>query len=219
MSKIRLQDLTAIINNTSRFGLSYDLVHVETLIVTEEPIPTDSCWYVPSGASVPPEVLQFFNATNLSNLPLYPIKEEKILAGTEDIRKQAEEGNLQEVMSDAARYMLRAVMKKTPLIPQAGSPNVYMVTYDYKIYPVAENTFEFKFILPFDGLELSTQGGRVQTSIITPIGANINPNGTYGKAQDGTEITEYIADIQNTNRKIVSFYYQIDPEFVVQYNY
>lgn len=217
--KINMQDLTAIINNTSRYGLPYDTVHVETLLVTDEPLPMESCWFVPAGVSVPPEVMQFFNAASMANLPMYPIKEENILAGTEDIRQQAEEGNLKEVMGDAAKFMLRAVMKKTPLIPLSGSSNTYMVTYDYKLYPVANNTFEFKFRLPFDGLELNTSGGRVQASVITPINAAIDPNGTKGTAQNGADITEFVTAIPNTGRNMVSFYYQIDPEFVIQYRY
>ncbi len=219
MPKINMQDFTAIINNTSRYGLPYDMVHVETLLITDEPISTETNWFVPAGVSVPPEVMQFFNSTNVTNLPMYPIKEDRILVGTEDIRQQAEAGNLQEVMSDAARYMFRAVMKKTPLIPLAGATNAYMVTYDYKIYPISPSIYEFKFVLPFDGLELNSQGGRVQASVITPIGAIIDQNGTKGIAQNGAEINEFVASIQNTGRNIVSFYYQLDPEFVIQYKY
>lgn len=219
MFKINFQDLTAIINNTSAHGLPYDMVHVETILITDEPLPNDACWYVPAGVSVPPEVSQFFNAANMGNLPMYPIREENLLAGTDDIRQQAEAGNIQEVMCDAARYLIRAIMKKTTISPIAGSTNKYIVNYDYKLYPTAQNTFEFKFVLPFDGLELNPQGGKVQASIITPIGAVIDPNGTRGKAQDGQEITEFIAQIQNTGRHILSFYYQLDPEFIIQYRY
>ncbi len=70
MANIRLQDLTATIAGTSRYnGGKWDTVHVETLLVTDEPLPNDMNWYVPAGVSIPPEALAMFNATGLSMFP------------------------------------------------------------------------------------------------------------------------------------------------------
>jgi hypothetical protein len=71
--------------------------------------------------------------------------------------------------------MFRAIMKKVPLTPISGSPNTYLLSYDYKIFPI-DNTsdYEFKIRVPFDGLKVAQNGGRVQLTIVTPIGAQID---------------------------------------------
>ncbi len=95
MPNIRLQDLTATINGTSRFnGGKWDTVHVETLLVTDEPLRTDMNWFVPAGVSEPHEVLAIFNAAGIS---MFPTLEANLLTGTEDIRDQAQQNNLPEV--------------------------------------------------------------------------------------------------------------------------
>lgn len=215
---IRLQDVSVIINGTSRYnGNLYDTVHVETLLVMDEPIPSEETWYVPNGNSIPTEVLNFFK---ISGIDMNPKKASTILQGTEDIREQAEAENLPGVMEDAARYMLRAVLKKTPLTPISGSPNTYLLSYDYKIYPTNNTSeYEFNIRVPFDGLNLAQNGGRVQLTIVTPIDAKIDPSLTKGTDENGQEISELVSPISNVNRQVVSFAYQIDPDFTVHYRY
>lgn len=215
---IRLQDVSVIINGTSLYnGNQYDTVHVETLLVMDEPIQPEETWYVPNGASIPPEVLNFFK---ISGIDMNPKKASTILEGTEDIKDQAEQENLQGVMEDSARFMLRAIMKKAPLTPISGSPNTYLLSYDYKIYPINNTTdFELTIRVPFDGLKVAENGGKVQLTIITPIGAQIDEYLTKGVDENGQEITELISPVSNVNRQIVSFAYQIDPDFTVHYRY
>ncbi|WP_408033826.1 MULTISPECIES: hypothetical protein [Bacillaceae] len=215
---IRLQDVSVVINGTSRYnGNLYDTVHVETLLVMDEPIPAEETWYVPNGSSVPPEVLNFFK---IAGIDMNPKKASTILQGTEDIREQAEGENLQGVIEDAARYMMRAVLKKTPLTAISGSPNTYLLSYDYKIYPINNGTdYEFNIRVPFDGLTVAGNGGRVQLTIITPIGAQIDTSLTKGVDENGQEISELVSPVPNVNRQIVSFAYQIDPDFIVRYRY
>lgn len=215
---IRLQDVSVIINGTSRYnGNLYDTVHVETLLVMDEPIPSEETWYVPNGSSVPPEVLNFFK---IAGIDMNPKKASTILQGTEDIREQAEGENLQGVIEDAGKFMLRAVLKKTPLTAISGSPNTYLLSYDYKIYPINNTTdYEFNIRVPFDGLIVASNGGRVQLTIVTPIGAQIDPTLTKGVDENGQEIGELVSPVSNVNRQIVSFAYQIDPDFTVRYRY
>ena len=78
----------------------------------DEPIPSEETWYVPNGSSVPPEVLNFFK---IAGIDMNPKKASTILQGTEDIREQAEGENLQGVIEDAGKFMLRAVLKKIPV--------------------------------------------------------------------------------------------------------
>jgi hypothetical protein len=216
---IQLQDLTVTIMGTSRYnGGRYDIARVETLLVTTEPIPTEISWFVPAGVSIPNEVLALFNATGLK---MQATLEENVLAGTEDIGQQAQQGDLQEVEIDAAKLLMRAVLKKTTLIPLPDSPNTYHLSYEHKVYPVQDNpsAFDFRITLPFDGLVLSTSGGRVQVSVLCPIGAQIDPNATLGRDDQGQEIAEQVVHLANTNRFAVNFGYQIDPEFIIRYQY
>lgn len=80
-------------------------------------------------------------------------------------------------------------MVKTALMPVPGATNTYLLSYDYKIYPTEENenTFDFNITLPFDGLTLPN-GGRVQVSVLTPIGAKIDQAATKGTDKNGREI-------------------------------
>ncbi|MBY3619782.1 hypothetical protein HGO21_09520 [Acinetobacter sp. CUI P1] len=215
--QIQLQDVSAVIHGTSRYnGGLYDTVYVQTLLVTNEAIPMDETWYVPTGASVPQAVMDFFQ---ISGLDMSPKKASTILQGAEDIAQQSENENLPGVMEDAARYMLRAIMKKAPLIPISGATNTYLLSYDYKLYPLKDqpNHFEFNITVPFDGLELVA--GRVQLSILTPINATIDPTLTKGIADDGQEIIEHVAPVGDANRNVVSFGYQRDPKFTIHYQY
>lgn len=219
MSTIQLQDLTAIINGTSRYnGNAYDSIHVEILLVTNEPIPNEQQWYVPAGVSVPPEVMAILK---LTNLPMYPTSETTLLQGIDDIKQQAESGNLQDVINDSARLMLLSILKKMTLTPIPGSTNAYMLSYDYKLFPLKDspNAYEFRVLLPFDGLTLNPSGGRVQVTVVTPVGVAIDAANTKGIATGNVEINELVRPIENTNRQIVSFAYQTDPEFIIRYNY
>lgn len=216
--KIELQDATVVINNTSRYNnKQYDTVRVETLLTTSEPLTNEMTWYVPNGTSIPPEVASLFKAKNIR---MFPQREETLLQGTEDIFAQSKGENVLGVLEDATNLLLRAVLTEKPLTPIVGSPRTYTLSYEYKLFPVdsESNMFEFFVVLPFDGLEVA-QGGRVQMTILTPIGARIDPNETKGIADTGEEISEMVSDIPNTNRQVVSFGWQNDPAFTVRYSY
>jgi hypothetical protein len=219
MPNIVLQDLTAIIHNTSRYnGNQSDSVHVEILLQTDVPLTPNDQWYIPfGGISVPNEVLEFFKATNIA---MYPMKAEEVISGTEDIIAQSEAGNLQDVELDAAKLMLRAIMKKTSFSPVVGTNNVYMLSYDYKLYPMKEmqNAFEFKVVLPFSGLGMPN-GSKVQITVIMPIASKIDANATKGSAVNGAEVNELVKPMENVNRNILSFEYHQDPLFNIRYYY
>jgi hypothetical protein len=221
MPNIKLQDLTAIVHGTSRYnGNQFDSVHVEILLQTDVPLTPEDMWYIPNGSSIPPEVLDFFR---ISNISMYPMKANEITAGAEDIATQADSGNLKEVMSDAAKYMLKAVMKKTSFTPVSGTNNLYMLSYDYKLYPMKEasNYFEFKVVLPFSGLGMlnGANNSKVQMTVIMPIASKIDPNATKGIAVNGVEVNELVKPMENVNRNILSFEYHQDPLFTIRYYY
>ena len=214
---IQLQDLSAIVTGTSRYnGGAYDTVHVEILLQTIDAIPPETFWYVPAGVDVPPVVKDILK---LAGLPMFPQSATKLLDGVDDIKQQAENGNLQDVINDSARLMMLSIFKKMPLTPLPGANNAYVLSYDYKLYPVAPNIFEMAVMLPFDGLELNPSGGRVQVTVVTPIGATVDTVNTKGIAPENPDLPEIITPVSNTGRQVVSFEYHKDPEFHIGYTY
>lgn len=211
---IKLQQLTAIIHNSSRLGLDHDIVHVETLLNTTEPLPQGSSWFVPAGVNVPQAVLDILK---LGNLQLYPMKSDTLLNGTEDIAKSAQEGNLQDVINDSSKLLLLSILKNTTICPIAGSTTLYKLSYDYNLYPTSDGYYELHVQLPFDGLELNPAGGKVQVSVLCPLGSTVDQVFTKGVDENKTEITEAITNTQNN--VIVTFNYQKDPLFAVRYKY
>lgn len=116
--------------------------------------------------------------------------------------------------------MLRAVLKKILLTAISGSPNSYLLSYDYKIYPINNTSdYEFNIRVPFDCHTVAGNGGRVQLTRITPIFEQIDSSLTKGLDENGQEISELVSPISNVNRQIVSFAYQIDPNFTIHYRY
>ena len=223
MVNIILQDLTAIIHGTSTSitnpAKKYDLVHVETLLKTSEPLPPTANWYVPNGTSIPPEIADFFKARNIS---MYPMSEETILQGTEDVIAQAKNNQVENTEKDVSMILLRAVMTKSNLTIVADANNLYHVAYDYKLYQVKDipNTYEFKVQLPFNGLAIPTGGqAKIKMAVLLPLDAQVNPNATKGIVVGGQTIQQLTTQIPNVGRQVVSFEYHNDPDFVIQYHY
>lgn len=230
MQIIALQEMTATIQRLSRYnGGQYDRVKVTTLLQTVEPIPEGHFWYVPSGASVPPHVLEFLKRDieskgEVFQLPMIPLKSD-ILESTEDIQEQAMAGNLREVLDDVNKAVLVSVMRKTELTKLPGTSKeghyVYEINYEHNIYqnPNQPNHYEFVTQLPFSGLQLNPSGGRVELVVVTPSGTVVDNVLTKGIDENGAELAKYIAPIQATNKTVVSFEYRLDPTFTVHYSY
>lgn len=223
MANIILQDLIATIHGTSRSiqdqTKAFDLVHVETLLQTAEPLAPTSNWYVPNGSSIPPEIADFFKARNIS---MYPMSEETILQGTEDVINQAKNNQVEETEKDVSMILLRSVMTKSNLELVTGTTNLYRIAYDYKLYPLktVPNTFEFKVQLPFNGLTIPAGGqAKIKMEVILPLDAQVNPDATQGAVVGGQTIQEITTPIQNVGRQVVSFEYHNDPDFTIQYHY
>jgi hypothetical protein len=213
-----LQDLTAMIHNVSQSnGGQYDLVHVENIIQTDEPIPQDKFWYVPNGVTSNPIADMIFNAKNMS---MYPMSEDELLAGTSDVIDQAKAGSFDGVLEDTSKLMMMSLMKKQALEPITGTTNMYRLSYDYKIFPQVNTTniFDFKVQLPFSGLGVAV-GGKVQMTVIMPLNSQVDPIVTEGVDLNGLKIEELITPINNIGRNIVSFMYQNDPVFTIRYHY
>lgn len=218
MANIKLQDVMIFVTGTSRYnGNGFDTVLVKTIIHSDEPILDE--YYVPSGVTASPALLDFLR---LQNLEVTPFRANTLLAGTEDIQTQALNGNPAGTLDDAAKLLLLSVLKKSTLTPVTGSTNLYELTYEYKIFPLTNqglpNTYELQIRVPFDGLGM-VNGSRVEVSVILPRSAEIDATGTHGKDTSGQEITECVYDMPHVNRKAVTFAYQIDPLFTIRYNH
>jgi len=230
MNIIYLQEMTASIQRLSRYneGRS-DRVKVQTLLQTVEPIPEGHFWYIPSGSSIPPHVLEFLRGDAESKgerfqLPMIPLKAD-ILESTEDIQEQALAGNLREVLDDVNKAILVSVMRKTELTKLPGQSReghfVYEINYEHNIYeiPGQPNHYEFVTQLPFSGLQLYPSGGRVELVVLMPTGTVVDSNLTKGIDENGLELPKYITPIPATNKTVVSFEYRLDPTFTVHYSY
>lgn len=216
MPNIKLQDVMIFVNGTSRYNNAFDTVLVKTFLHSDEPIQDE--YYVPSGVSANPEILKILD---LQGLEVTPFKANTLLQGTEDIQEQAINGNPSETLSDAAKLLLLSLMKKSQLIPVAGSKNTYELTYEYKIFPQQENanSYEFEIRVPFDGLGIHPQGGRVEVTVVLPRMAELDGSLTKGVDEQGAEINEIPYPTPNVNRQIVTFAYQKDPLFTIRYNH
>ncbi|RFB11462.1 hypothetical protein DZB84_20560 [Bacillus sp. HNG] len=215
MPNIKLQDVMIFVNGTSRYNNNaFDTVLVKTLLYSDEPIQEE--YYVPSGVTANPEI---FKILDLQGLEITPFKASTLLEGTEDIREQALNGNPAETLSDAAKLLLLSLMKKSQLVPVAGSKNTYELTYEYKIFPQQSdpNSYEFEIRVPFDGLGIHPQGGRIEVTAVLPRMAELDGNATKGVDEQGVEVNEIPYPTPNVNRKIVTFAYQKDPLFTIRY--
>jgi hypothetical protein len=230
MNIIFLQEMTATIQRLSRYNQGYaDRVKVQTLLQTVEPIPEGQFWYIPSGASVPPHVLEFLRKDTEAKgerfqLPMIPLISD-ILESTEDIQENAAAGNLREVLDDVNKAILVSVMNRTQLNKLPGQSKeghyVYEINYEHNIYqlPDQPNHYEFITQLPFSGLQLYPSGGRVELAVILPTGAIVDSNLTKGIDENGSELQKHITPIPGTTKSVVSFEYRLDPTFTVHYSY
>lgn len=218
MANIQFQDAMIIVNGTSRYNSNaFDTVLVKTFLKTDEPILDE--YYVPSGVTASPALLDFLK---LQNLEVTPFKASTLLAGTEDIQTVALNGDPNGTLEDASKLVLLSLLKKSALVPVAGSTNLYELTYEYKIFPLVSqglaDAYEFQIRVPFDGLNMPN-GSRVEVTAILPRGAVVNESETHGKDINGVEIAESLYDLPVVNRKAVSFAYQTDPLFTIRYTH
>jgi regulator of extracellular matrix RemA (YlzA/DUF370 family) len=216
MPNVILQDVNAIIHGTSRHGLPYDVAHVSILMQTDAPISPDVQWAIPHVENLSPDVLKFISD---GKTPIYPMLKDSTYRGASDILQETDKGDTASVIQDAKELILLSSMKPTTIEPLEGTTDRYIISYKYRLYPVEQNNFEFKVLLPFDGLGVAN-GGKLVLTLVAPAGATINPTITDAKDFSGQSVSnETITPITNTHKNIVSFQIQKDPIFTIRYNY
>jgi hypothetical protein len=217
---IKLQDFTATIHKTSQLNNGqFDLIHVETLIVTDQPMPQEEVWYVPNQKPIDASYKATLEANHTNPQPMSGTEMNKRISDFQDAIQKAQEGNDQETKEDMDTLALLHVLSKTNLKPIESTSNAYILSYDYRLYPISQNTFEFQVVLPFNGLIIGDNGDEVQITVVAPIGAVIDQQLTKGIDTNGNQIPPQYAGFPTSRKQAVSFDYRIDPTFTVRYHY
>lgn len=221
-TNIQLQDFTAIIHRTSQHnGGQFDTIHVDTLIVTDNPILSDDTWYVPNSKPIDAIFKSIFEHTNVNPQPINSSLIQERINDFADAIQKAEEGDISESRKDIATIALLHVLSKTSLNAIEGTSNTYRLSYDYRLYPLPlqPNTFELKVVLPFDGFIMPDNGDEIQITVVAPMGATIDRNITMGIDTNGNSIPPQYAEFPNSRKQAISFQYRIDPTFTIRYYY
>lgn len=217
MPNVILQDLNAVIHGTSRHGLEYDIAHVTILLQTDSPIPSELQWAIPHVEDIPQKAINFIKD---GTTPIYPMLKSKLREGLTDFLDNVDNNNMAGTLEDIEQALLLTAMHVTPIEPLENNDCRYIISYKYRLYPIEPNTFDFKVLLPFDGLNLYPSGGRLQVTVVSPIGSQIDPNITDAKDFNGQSVAnEQINPIGLVNKQVVSFAIQQDPIFTIRYRY
>lgn len=220
MTNIKLQDFTATIHRASQHnGGQFDLIHVESLIESDQPIPSDEFWYIPSTKPIDNTIKAFLEQNKTPIVPTSGLVMEERIKSAMDIMEQARAESQEGTRDDMLTYALLASMTKANLKLLDGTPSTYLFSYDYKIYSIAPNVFEFKIILPFPGFIIPDNGDQIQLTFIAPIGAIIDETNTNGIDDAGQPVIPEYFKPNNGKKQIVAFKYQRDPIFTIRYHY
>ncbi|MHB1420828.1 MAG: hypothetical protein ACYCX4_14825 [Bacillota bacterium] len=213
MPNCSLQDAVITVTSASRYGLPYDLAHVETIFQLDSQLQPEDVFLVPGDQFIPNEIM---NILRLAKLDFTPMSKSEVVANLSDFTQEVTEQNREAVIADAA-IGLAAVYMKPVQFQQIGSSNLYRVSYDYTIFPNQDNNFYVYARLPFRSFPLST-GGQIRLVVVLPAGAQFDPAETQGVALNGQVIEEQQAVAAN-DKQVISFFYQNDPDFTVKYRY
>ncbi|MBL4933935.1 hypothetical protein [Clostridium paridis] len=216
MPNVLLQDLNAVIHGTSRHGLPYDIAHVTILLQTDSQIPPELEWAIPHVEDIPPKAL---NLIKDGKTPIYPMLKSKLREGLSDFFTNVDSNNMEGTLEDIEQALLLTSMHVTTIEPLENNDCRYVISYKYRLYPVEQNIFDFKVLLPFDGLGM-INGSKLQVTLVSPIGSAIDPVITDAKDFNGQSVAnEQIAPIALVGKQIVSFEIHQDPIFTIRYHY
>ncbi len=219
---IQLQDFTATIHRTSLHnGGKFDEIHVETLIVTDQPIPTEELWYIPNPKPIDPLYKSIFENLHINPQPTSASAMQQRISDFSDAIQKATDGVTNETHEDIGTLALLSVLTKQPLTPVESTTNTYLLSYSYHLYPIeaGTNVFELKITLPFDGFIMPDNGDEIQITVVAPIGAIIDTSVTSGIDTNGVAISPQYANFPNSRKQAVSFEYRKDPTFTIRYHY
>lgn len=217
-TNIKLQDVTATIHQTSLYnGGKFDTIHVESLIVTDQPIPNTDTWYVPNSKPIDPLFNSIFQIAKMNPEPTNASLIQDRINGFSDALQQAQNGNNTKTDQNIVTLALLSVLSKTTLQPIEETQNTYLLSYDYKLFPINPKMFEFKITLPFAGFVIPNNQDEIQVTVVTPISAKIVE--AVGIDSANNPIVGQMANFPTSRKQAVSFDYRIDPKFTIKYQY
>lgn len=214
MYNCKLQEAVITVNPTSRNGLPYDIAHVETIIITDSPIPPEEIFLVPGSELIPQNILQILQLGN--KVDFTPIPKSEVTANLSDFTQHIDQQQKDAVLADAMLGLATVWMKPIQFKP-TGNNNFYRLSYDYTLFPSQNGSFYIYTKLPFKGFQMPV-GGQVRFTAILPFGAKHDPNETKGIALNNQLVEEQAVTLAN-NGEVISFYWKNDPDFTVKYNY
>lgn len=216
-TNIKLQDFTATIHKTSQLnGMQFDTIHVETLIITDQPISPDDTWYIPNDKKIDKMFLDVFKDGLIDPVPTHCSEINNRLKDFTNAVIDAQSNNLDKTKEDMITLALLSVLSKTTLTPVEGCSNTYILSYNYKLFPTG-NIFTLKVTLPFPGFTIAANQDEVQMTVVTPIGAKIIE--ASGIASNNSQVPSQTVDFASTRKQAVSFDYKTDPTFTIKYQY
>jgi hypothetical protein len=219
---ITLQDFTATIHRTSlQNGGQFDTIHVESLIVTDQPMTSEDLWYIPNAKPLNPMFKPLFQQNQITLTPTHCSAMNEKMQRASEALTVAQSGDQEATGKNMLLLAEISCMSQTTLKTVEGTSNTYILSYDYKLFPLEQNTnvYELKVILPFYGLIMPDNGDEIQITVVTPIGAVIDQTNTSGIDQNGQTIPAQYANFPNSRKQAISFQYRLDPTFTIRYNY
>ncbi len=208
-----MQDTVLTITPTSRYGKQYDTVRVETYFQLESSLPENEEFLVPGLKKIPEQDLEFFKA---GKVQFAPIPKSVVVQEVQDYALQVANGSIEGVRSDALLGL--SAMYMDPVKLEEISSGVYHLSYTYSIYPDdLDGHYYIYQTIPFKGFNMPR--GTVRLTAVLPAGAVCDYDQTNGKDISGTVIVDDDSHSFSNGLSVVSFYYQVDPEFTIKYRY
>jgi hypothetical protein len=197
---------------TSRHGQPYDIARVEATFQLDGPIMENDLLLVPQMELIPKRMLEMLK---LSRVNLAPMPESYVTKALSDYEVESNDPNRdKETEEDAMLGMVRKYLSKT--VPQQiGSDYFYRVSYEYTIFPNESQSYFLYAAVPFKGFELPTHG-QIRFICLLPTGSRIIA--TTGKDINSQQLQADVDDVAQ-GKPVISYFWQNDPDFEVEYTY
>ncbi|MGC4378272.1 hypothetical protein WD019_15290 [Fictibacillus sp. Mic-4] len=198
---------------TSRHGQPYDIARVEAIFQLDQPITENDLLLVPEMEKIPKDLLEMLK---LSKVNLAPMPESYVNEALSDFAQESADPNRdRETSEDAMLGLVRRYLTK--INPQQiGTDYFYRVSYEYSVFPNSQTGSFFLYAaVPFKGFNMPA-GSQVRFISVLPTGSRvINATGTDINSQPLSADMDDVAQ----GKPVVSYFWQNDPDFVVEYTY
>jgi len=214
MYDVQLHETVMTVSPTSRYNAKFDIVHVETIIKTAQPIPSEDIFFVPSMDKVPSHILEILE---LGGFCFEPIPMSEVTRQISNFEQAVKNGTKEETLADAMVGLGAKFMKQVKMTPIGD--NFYRISYDFALMPEDDGSFVIQTTLPHKGFNMP-RAGQVRFIVVLPTNAKCDRDATKGEVEGSHQIIDEPTPPNVANgRQVVSFFYQNDPKFTVKYKY